>query len=207
MIASNKVDIEEAVGKITTNVDDFLKNQSNELDSIQMILNAGSGGAAGDSLDKVSSLIDGARDTLSSMGGISGDIASAMNFVNMSFEIFGCNVSPLESAAQFYTFQNGGGSGEQADTPRPGETSQTSSSGDAKVGTKPEKQYALPNAEATDTPPEASTTTKAPAKVGDMASPEDQREIQKEQNINNSNYDMDAGYNDTNYNPNDYLEF
>jgi len=184
LIASNKIDIEEAVGKITTNVDDFLKNQSNELDSIQMILNAGSGGAAGDSLDKVSSLIDGARDTLSSMGGISGDIASAMNFVNMSFEIFGCNVSPLESAAQFYTFQNGGGSGEQSDTPRPGETSKTASSGDAEVGTEPEKQYALPNAEATDTPPEASTTTKAPkAKVGDMASPEDRRLIQEEQKI------------------------
>ena len=186
------------MGKITTNVDDFLKNQSNELDSLQMILNSGAGGAGdagaggvGDSLDKVSSLIDGARDTLNSVSGISGDIASAMNFVNMSFEIFGCNVSPLESAAQFYTFQNGGGSGEQADTPRPGETSETASSSDAKVGTEPEKQYALPNAEATDTPPEASTTTKAPAKVGDMATGDDLDQVRAEQNINNPNYEAD----------------
>jgi len=161
LISTNKVDIEEAVDKITNDVDNFLRYQSNELDSLQMILNAGGGGAGGDSLDKVSSLIDGARDTLNSVSGITGDIASAMNFINISFQIFGCNVSPLESAAQFYTFQNGGGSGEQADTPRPGETSNTASSGGADVCTKSEKQYALPNAEAIDTYPEESTTTVA----------------------------------------------
>ncbi len=70
----------------------------------------------------------------------------------------------------------------------------------------PITNVALLNAEATDTPPEASTTTKA--KVGDYASdPEDRRLIQEEQNINNSNYAMDDGRNDLNYNPNDYLEF
>jgi len=99
IIAANREPIEQALNRIVTQVDNFLFDQKNQLDVI-------SGGLSSDSTIPPS------------LGGIAGNMASALSFTNMSFNLFGCDFSPTAALSDFYRLQNGGGSGETADKGR-----------------------------------------------------------------------------------------
>ena len=45
---------------------------------------------------------------MSKMGGISGSMTSALGFANIKLNVFGCELSPMSSMADFYTLGRGG---------------------------------------------------------------------------------------------------
>tara|TARA_B100001564_G_scaffold359394_1_gene381015 strand:+ start:17899 stop:19512 length:1614 start_codon:yes stop_codon:yes gene_type:complete len=61
----------------------------------------------------VESSLDGITDISSTLSNIMGGMASAMNFTNISFNIFGCEFNPVPSVSDIYQFAAGGlGSGQ-----------------------------------------------------------------------------------------------
>ncbi len=177
ILSANQPAIQEPIDQIALQVDDFLKDIKNQLDELQGGLSEASG-------------------AMDSISGMMGDMASALEFSNMQFTAFGCDMDPTKLIGDKYNFQNGAGAAEDSEEPKTSEVGKAAGESTAEIPPETSKPFA--------TPPK--TQADRPAQVGDPATDSDLKEIQKEQNINNSNYDMDAGYNDTNYNPNDYLE-
>jgi hypothetical protein len=137
LIASNKSDINEGINEITRKVDRFLGDQD---DQIQMFISEAQG------------QITASRDVLDSIDGMVGNIGAALSFMDMKFDLLGCDFNPIPRAADFYTFQNGGGSGEQADFPRFSQVSKASSDNNTKIDTCPPLQYATPSKDLEDLP-------------------------------------------------------
>ena len=125
IIAANKEAIEEPMKKIIAKVDTFLNDMKNQIDLLDPNLVAASGG-------------------FPSMDGILGDISGAMNFMNLKFSLFGCDVDPVKAAADYYTFGTGGGAGEQADASRLGNINKSANNPGTKIGKEPIKPMALP---------------------------------------------------------------
>jgi hypothetical protein len=97
VIAANMGDMSNTVGDILKNVNTFLTD-------IQEGLSLVTGESGGISIPD-----------------ISGSIASALSFENITLDIFGCDLKPNSAASDFYTLQNGSGAAEEAQQPRPGE--------------------------------------------------------------------------------------
>jgi hypothetical protein len=55
---------------------------------------------------------------------INGSIASALSFVNIALDLFGCDSKPNCAASDFYTLQEGAGAAEEAQLPRPAEVTE-----------------------------------------------------------------------------------
>ena len=53
-----------------------------------------------------------------SIPNISGSIASALSFENITLNIFGCDLKPNSAASDYYTLQNGSGAAEESQQPR-----------------------------------------------------------------------------------------
>ena len=72
-------------------------------------------------LDDVQSQLAGisgmASDVMSKMGGISGSMTAALGFANIKLNVFGCELKPSTSMADFYTLARGGASGAEQQIP------------------------------------------------------------------------------------------
>lgn len=100
IIAANMTDMNNTLDDILHLVDTFLLDIQEGLALIGAIGSSGIGGLIGD---------------------ITGSIASALSFENISLDIFGCDLKPNCPASDYYTLQNGSGAAEEAQQPRPGE--------------------------------------------------------------------------------------
>jgi uncharacterized protein YoxC len=106
LIAANMGDLDKTVGNVTKSVETFLNDIQGGLS------------VAG----QVGGLLGG-------LGGvkipdINGSIASALSFVNISLDLFGCDSKPNCAASDFYTLQEGAGAAEEAQLPRPAEVNE-----------------------------------------------------------------------------------
>ena len=106
LIAANMGDLDKTVGDVTKSVETFLNDIQGGLS------------VAG----QVGGLLGG-------LGGvkipdINGSIASALSFVNISLDLFGCDSKPNCAASDFYTLQEGAGAAEEAQLPRPAEVNE-----------------------------------------------------------------------------------
>ena len=63
-------------------------------------------------MEDISGVLAGVSGALSDVNNlipnISGGISAALNFTNLKFEVFGCDLTPNAAASDFYTFCNGG---------------------------------------------------------------------------------------------------
>jgi uncharacterized protein YoxC len=100
LIAANMGDIDKTVGNVTKSVETFLND-------IQ------------DGISLVTGLTGGIK-----IPDINGSIASALSFVNISLDLFGCDSKPNCAVSDFYTLQEGAGAAEEAQLPRPAEVNE-----------------------------------------------------------------------------------
>jgi hypothetical protein len=100
LIAANIGDIDNTVGDVTKSVETFL----NDIQSGLSLLTGETGGV--------------------SIPDINGSIASALSFVNIALDLFGCDSKPNCAASDFYTLQEGAGAAEEAQLPRPAEVNE-----------------------------------------------------------------------------------
>jgi hypothetical protein len=100
VIAANIGDIDKTVEDVTKSVETFLND-------IQ------------DGLSLLTGLTGGV-----SIPNINGSIASALSFVNITLDLFGCDAKPNCAASDFYTLQEGAGAAEEAQLPRPAEVNE-----------------------------------------------------------------------------------
>ena len=125
--------------KIIAKVDTFLNDMKNKIDLLDPNLVANS-------------------EAFPSIDGILGDMSGAMNFMNMKWSLFGCDLDPTPALADLYTFQNGGGATEDVDKPNPGEVSKAAAAGDVSVEETGEIQFAQPSNTQESVPADASKT-------------------------------------------------
>jgi hypothetical protein len=100
VIAANIGDIDKTIEDVTKFVETFLND-------IQ------------DGLAPLTGLTGGV-----SIPDINGSIASALSFVNIALDLFGCDSKPNCAASDFYTLQEGAGAAEEAQLPRPAEVTE-----------------------------------------------------------------------------------
>lgn len=99
LIVENWDKIDGTNKNILEAVDGFLGDVEGKLADVKNTLNQ-----AGNAVDAV----DDMADITSKLKGMVGNVASALNFSNLSFEIFGCEISPLPTASDLYQFAMGG---------------------------------------------------------------------------------------------------
>ena len=140
IIAANREAIEEPMKKVIAKVDTFLNDMKNQIDLLNPNLVADS-------------------EAFPSIDGILGDMSGAMNFMNMKFSLFGCDLDPTPALADLYTFQNGGGATEDVDKPNPGEVSKAAAAPTTpKINEPATKDFALPSNTENSVPANASKT-------------------------------------------------
>jgi len=89
--------------QIVEGIDTSLNSVSNFLEDIQSLLSDVSG-----SISDISGIVNG----------ISGSLSGAMNFTNLSVNIFGCDLGLSCPASDYYTLQEGSGASEEVQLPR-----------------------------------------------------------------------------------------
>ncbi len=117
ILSANQPAIQEPIDQITLQVDDFLKDIKNQLDELQSGLSEASG-------------------AMDSISGMMGDMASALEFSNMQFSVFGCDMDPTKMVGDKYNFQNGVGAVEDSEEPNTNEVGKAAGESTAEVGTK-----------------------------------------------------------------------
>jgi len=95
VISYNKDEIDDANNSLLDNINAFLEDIQDQIAGVS------------DSLSDITSLI----------GDISGSLTSALSFVNLSTNIFGCELSPNVAVSDYYTFVNGGESAADSEQP------------------------------------------------------------------------------------------
>ena len=86
VIAYSKSDIDDANNALLNNINAFIDDIQSQIAGVS------------DSLADITSLI----------GGIEGSLTSALSFVNLSLNIFGCELKPNVAVSDYYTFAKGG---------------------------------------------------------------------------------------------------
>jgi hypothetical protein len=113
--------VEELTGNvIAVNIGDIDKTVEDVTKFVETFLNDIQGGLS------VAGQVGG---LLGGLGGIkipdiNGSIASALSFVNIALDLFGCDSKPNCAASDFYTLQEGAGAAEEAQLPRPAEVTE-----------------------------------------------------------------------------------
>ena len=97
VIAGNKQNINDANNAILDNINSFVKNIQEEL----------------------AGLTDDLEDVLSLPGDIGGSIGAALGFINLPLNIFGCELSPDWTSAQYWSIGKGGSSHSDSQTSSP----------------------------------------------------------------------------------------
>ena len=100
VIAANIGDIDKTVEDVTKSVETFLNDIQDELAPL-------------------TGLTGGIK-----IPDINGSIASALSFVNIALDLFGCDSKPNCAASDFYTLQEGAGAAEEAQLPRPAQVNE-----------------------------------------------------------------------------------
>ena len=121
--------------QIVEGIDTSLNSVSNFLEDIQSLLSDVSG-----TISDISGIVNG----------ISGSLSGAMNFTNLSVNIFGCDLGLSCPASDYYTLQEGSGGSEEVQLPRiPAVASAVSAAAQnpVSVTTPGEVQYAQPTSE------------------------------------------------------------
>ena len=121
--------------QIVEGIDTSLNSVSNFLEDIQSLLSDVSG-----TISDISGIVSG----------ISGSLSGAMNFTNLSVNIFGCDLGLSCPASDYYTLQEGSGGSEEVQLPRiPAVASAVSAAAQNPVSvTTPEEiPYATPTSE------------------------------------------------------------
>ena len=98
VLSYDRTEIEDSVTNSLDTINDFLYTIKAQLTTLAGFANIGS--------------------SLSSIGGIQSNLASALNFSNISFNIFGEEIDPIQAVSSIYRLQNGGGDSEEAQLPR-----------------------------------------------------------------------------------------
>ena len=119
LIAANMGDIDNTVGEVTKSVETFL----NDIQS---------------GLSLVTGLTGGIK-----IPDINGSITSALSFVNITLDLFGCDLKPNCAASDFYTLQEGAGAAEEAQLSRPAEVTEAAKDPGPVTSAKP-TPYAPP---------------------------------------------------------------
>ena len=83
------------------------------------------------------------------VNGISGSLSGAMNFTNLSVNIFGCDLGLSCPASDYYTLQEGSGGSEEVQLPRIPAVA-AAAQNPASVTTPEEVPYASPTSETKD---------------------------------------------------------
>ena len=117
---------------ITNMIDDIIGDVGGFMEGITAQINAASSG-----------LTDLAG-AVPSIDGIAGDMASALNFDNIKFSVFGCDFDPLPSVSDLYSFATGSGSEETAQEPNISEVSEKAASDNVALTPKEPKPFATP---------------------------------------------------------------
>jgi len=125
LLAANKQEITDTVDDIISRVGSFLEAITSQIDAVQSGLSDLSG-------------------AIPSIDGITGNISSALSFSNIKFSVFGCDVAPKISVSDFYNFQSGSGSQEEAQLPNVNEVSKTASKNNVQLTEPQRKQFASP---------------------------------------------------------------
>ena len=95
VISYNKEEIDDANNALLDNINAFLEDTQSQLAGVS------------DSLADITSLI----------GGIDGSLTSALSFVNLSLNIFGCELSPNVAISDYYTLARGGEAAPDSEQP------------------------------------------------------------------------------------------
>ena len=117
--------------QIVEGIDTSLNSVSNFLEDIQSLLSDVSG-----SISDISGIVNG----------ISGSLSGAMNFTNLSVNIFGCDLGLSCPASDYYTLQEGSGGSEEVQLPRIPAVA-AAAQNPVSVTTPGEVQYAQPTSE------------------------------------------------------------
>ena len=117
---------------ITNMIDDIIGDVGGFMEGITAQINTASSG-----------LTDLAG-AVPSIDGIAGDMASALNFDNIKFSVFGCDFDPLPSVSDLYSFATGSGSEETAQEPNISEVSEKAASDNVTLTPKEPKPFATP---------------------------------------------------------------
>ena len=88
LLSANKQEITDSVDNIIEDVGGFLGRITAQMEAVSGGISALSGG-------------------IPSIDGIVGDIGSALDFDNIKFSVFGCDLDPKPSISDFYTFASG----------------------------------------------------------------------------------------------------
>ena len=120
--------------QIVEGIDTSLNSVSNFLEDIQSLLSDVSG-----TISDISGIVSG----------ISGSLSSAMNFTNLSVNIFGCDLGLSCSASDYYSIQEGSGGSEEAQLPSIPAVA-AAAQNPASVTTPEEVPYATPTSETKD---------------------------------------------------------
>ena len=120
--------------QIVEGIDTSLNSVSNFLEDIQSLLSDVSG-----TISDISGIVNG----------ISGSLSAAMNFTNLSVNIFGCDLGLSCPASDYYTLQEGSGGSEEVQLPRIPAVS-AAAQNPVSVTTPEEVPYASPTSETKD---------------------------------------------------------
>lgn len=123
IIASNRKEMDNANNALLDNTNAFLENMQDQLAGVS------------DTIGNINSTISG----------ITGSMTSALDFQNVSLNIFGCELKPNPAVSDYYTF--GGSGASQPDGQKPSSRSVDSTvikSSNKKIATTGDKPYAVP---------------------------------------------------------------
>ena len=149
ILSANQPAIQEPIDQIALQVDDFLKDIKSQLDELQGGLSEASG-------------------AMDSISGMMGDMASALEFSNMQFSVFGCDMDPTKLVGDKYNFQNGVGAVEDSEEPMTSEVGKAAGESTAEVGTEAQKPFAQPSKDQDDLTKKDDPSTRTPQQTQDI---------------------------------------
>jgi hypothetical protein len=121
VIAYSKSDLDDANNSLLNNINVFL-------DDIQ---------------SQIAGVSDSMADITSLIGGIEGSLTSALSFINLSLNIFGCELKPNVAISDYYTFSKGGEASPDSEQPSAAATDSAAQK-QSSVASVPDVPYAEP---------------------------------------------------------------
>ena len=122
LISSNQTEINDANNNLLTNVNEFVKDIQSEL--------AGVSGSISDILNQIPD--------------IDGSISGALSFINISLNIFGCELEPNLAVSDKYCMANGGSAQPDTNFPSLDNITESISNKIDSAPSLPETPFALP---------------------------------------------------------------
>ena len=131
LLAANRQEITDNVDNIINEVGGFLEGITAQMDA-------------------VSSGISGLSGSAPSIDGILGNMGSALTFDNIKLSVFGCDLDPLPSISDYYTFASGSAGAETTQLPNVSEVSEKAAGDQVALKPTEEVPFAAPNRDTPD---------------------------------------------------------